>query len=187
MKKDGLADCFYTFNGKWVKNSITYDYGEEDKNYYNKNPHTLIRKKFMVETFKNSRLLIAVLGYYLCYINGHRVGDYELNSDWTNYKKRVYYDEYDVSSYLIEGENEITIELGNGMYNPSPLRLFGKYNLRERLAEIGESQIVCDLYIDGQLMLLSDESWESSAGNLIFNNAYLGEMIDLDLIENPWL
>ena len=38
------------------------------------------------------------------------------------FKKCVYYDVYDVSQFLKIGTNILEVELGNGMYNPAPLK-----------------------------------------------------------------
>ncbi|WP_337193779.1 family 78 glycoside hydrolase catalytic domain [Dickeya dianthicola] len=143
----------------------------------------------------DSSINVVGLGYYKLYINGKEVGDSELNTDWTNYNQTVYYDTYDVDSYLKSGENEILIELGNGWFNPAPLTLFGKYNLRNILT-IGEPQAIADLvikYSDASLTISSDESWEVCDGPYLFNNIYLGEVLDFRfmkdrstfLVDNP--
>lgn len=170
----------YTINGKWIQGK-KIEYGDEDEFYYQDHPHTILKRSFSVDSTDAAIFNIACLGYYIVYINNKRLGDIELNNDWTNYQKCVYYETYDISNYLQTGINEIVIELGNGMYNPSPLRLFGKYNLRERLHEVGQPKIICDLWIDGQLVLTSDENWQYCLGNILFNNLYLGEKVDFTM------
>lgn len=168
---------YKTIIGDWIRGR-NVDYGEEDELYYSEHRNTIVKRSFYIEKTNEAILNIGCLGYYIVYINGIRVGNDELNNDWTNYKKCVYYETYNVSHYLQVGENNIAIELGNGMYNPSPLKLFGKYNLRENLSEIGEPQVICDLWIDNNLVLSSDKNWKYSLGNILFNNLYLGETID---------
>ena len=132
--------------GKWIK-KVPKQYREDASDYYDDNQNTLLRKVFNIKKLDQKYYLnVGCLGYYIVYINGKRVGDYELNSDWTQYDKTIYYDTYEVSNLLVDGDNIIAFELGNGMYNPSPLRLFGKYNLRERLRVVGEPCIIADLY-----------------------------------------
>lgn len=173
LSKDNL------FRGSWIYGN-DFDYGLDDAGYYQNNHNTVLKKEFEVESFKEANFYIAALGYYILKINGKRVGDYELNSDWTDYQKIVYYDQYDISSYLKDGTNYLEIELGNGMYNPSPLKLFGKYNLREKLAEVGTPKIICDVEIDGEIFISSDDSWQYVSGNILFNNLYLGETVDFN-------
>ncbi len=172
LSKDSL------FRGEWIF-AKEYDYGEGDANYYQNDHNTILKKEFTVDNFEKASIYVASLGYYIVTLNGHRVGEDELNSDWTNYQKIVYYDEYDISNYLNDGINYLEIELGNGMYNPSPLKLFGKYNLREKLAEVGTPKVICDIAVDDKIILSSDKSWNWVNGNLLFNNLYLGETADL--------
>ncbi len=172
--------------GQWISN-FPKEYNDEASDYYDDNPNTLIRKEFKIKKSNNNYYLnVGCLGYYIAYINGHRVGDYELNSDWTQYDKTIYYDTYEVSELLTDGENVITFELGNGMYNPAPLRLFGKYNLRERLRLIGEPCLIVSIYENETCILKTDKSWKVSDGPLLFNNLYIGERFDARQAKDNW-
>lgn len=168
--------------GKWIQ-GLDIDYGKEDNLYYQNHRNIKLNRTFEIDNLGKCIFNIGCLGYYIIYINGKRVGNDELNNDWTNYQKCVYFETYDVSDYLCVGSNEIVIELGNGMYNPSPLKLFGKYNLREKLHEVGQPKVICDLWIDNNLVLSSDESWKYNFGNILFNNLYLGETVDYTVQE----
>lgn len=166
------------FSGQWIQGE-NYDYGNEDELYYHNHPNTILYKSFDLDRIDKENIFrIAVLGYYVLSVNGKRVSIAELNNDWTDFTKCVYFDEYDITNYLNVGMNEIEIELGNGMYNPSPLRLFGKYNLRQRLAEIGEPKAICELIVNQRTYLSSDSSWLYKPGYYLFNNLYLGEKVD---------
>ena len=167
----------WVFQGDWIRGKDV-DYGKDDELYYQANHNTILIKNFTLDKVESSYLYIAVLGYYIPYINGKRINEDELNSDWTNYKKGIYYDQYDITNYLKIGDNKLTIELGNGMYNPSPLRILGKYNLRQKLVEIGTPKIICDVVMDAKLLFSSDNSWLYKKGNITFNNLYLGERVD---------
>jgi alpha-L-rhamnosidase len=178
---------FGDFFGKWISNGEKL---ENEIDYYKDNRNCLIRKKFDVNSgIKEAFLYIVGLGYYNVYINGTKVGKAELNTDWTNYSKCVYYDVYEVSQYLTKGDNVISVELGNGWYNPAPLTLFGKYNLREVL-DIGEPKLIADLRIstnsNEKLIVATDESWETAKGEYLFNNVYLGERFDARLFNETW-
>lgn len=182
-----MAEKLKEIEGLWIS-KVPTQYKEDLSDYYGDNPNTLLRRVFKFE--KNNQkyyLKVGCLGYYIAYINGKRVGDYELNSDWTQYDKTIYFDIYDVTDYLVDGENVIAFELGNGMYNPSPLRLFGKYNLRERLRIIGEPCIIAALYQeDKECILKTDDSWKVGQGPILFNNLYLGERVDLRKSQIGW-
>ncbi len=163
---------------RWISGPA-YDYGTNDAGYYQAHRNHVLSRTFVVDTHAEALLKIAVLGYARVLINGQPLGNIELLGDWTNYTKLVYVRTFDVSDLVHEGENQIEVELGNGWYNPSPLTMFGKYNLRERLAEVGTPQVMLALETDGQTALVSDESWECHEGQLLFNNVYLGETCDL--------
>ncbi len=185
MKEMKFMTDDYQFKGCWIK-GYDRDYGQDDSLYYQDHRNTIVFKQFYMKSIKASYLYIATLGYSVISINGKRITQDELNLVWTQFQKCVYYDIYDVTSFLQIGQNEIQIELGNGMYNPSPLRLFGKYNLRERLKEIGEPRVICDLIQDENVILSSDESWLMKEGQFLFDNLYLGERVDLHDYESSF-
>lgn len=174
----------HTFHGVWIS-AEPVSYGEEDAHYYQDHPNAVLHKEFEVKEKKQVLCYIACLGYYIVYINGKRVGEDELNHDWTNPKACVYYEQYDITSYVSVGKNNMEIHLGNGMYNPAPLRLFGKYNLRERLQEIGEPQLLCDIIMGQAVLAKSDDSWRYEEGSYVFQNLYLGERIDFTKDRTP--
>ncbi len=166
---------------QWVSGA-EYDYGADDAGYYgDEHRNHVVRGTFAVRETDGVRLQIASLGYRTCRVNGLLVSDEELCGDWTRFDKLVYFDEYDLSALVRPGENVIEIELGNGWYNPSPLTLFGKYNLRERLAEVGTPAVLVAVTRGEELLARSDETWTYTLGQLTFNNVYLGERRDLTL------
>ena len=94
----------------------------------------MFRKSFPVKgSVKKARLYISGLGYYLSYINGKRIGDHELDTGWTDYVDRVYYSTYDVTELIQNGDNCLGVMVGNGWYNPLPLKMWGGKNIREAL------------------------------------------------------
>lgn len=188
---DGTAEIFSRsfrtgnfgdFTGDWIShNKVLLN----EADYYQENRNPLMRKTFEIsDTIEESFINIIGLGYYKLYVNGNEVGDAELNTDWTNYNKTVYYDTYDITSFLKQGMNEVLVELGNGWFNPAPLTLFGKYNLRKTLS-VGEPQLVADIIIkkaNETMVIPTDSSWEFAQGAYLFNNIYLGEVLDYRLI-----
>ena len=80
-------------------------------------PMPLFRKQFGVrDEIKRALLNVSGLGQYEFHINGAKVGDSELTPGWSDYRKTVFYDTYDVTSMVHDGENALGIMLGNGMY-----------------------------------------------------------------------
>jgi len=60
---------------------------------------------------------ISGLGFYELSINGEKVGNDKLTPGWSEYKKTVLYDTYDVTSMLQSDKNTLSVLLANGMYN----------------------------------------------------------------------
>lgn len=167
---------------RWISGP-EFDYGADDALYYEDHRNHVVRGTFALESVPDvATLSIAVLGYARVSVNGRAASDEALVGDWTNFSRLVTYRCWDVSELLAVGDNEVEVELGNGFYNPAPLRLFGKYNLRERLSAVGTPCVLASLSAgDGQTLLATGESWDCTLGQLTFNNPYLGERRDLRL------
>ncbi len=105
-----------------------------DEAFYRTDPAPLFRREFSLAAAPvRARLYVTGLGYYEAVLNGTRVGDRVLDPGWTMYGKRVFYSTYDVTRLLHQGRNCLGVTLGNGWYNPLPLRMWGHLNLREHL------------------------------------------------------
>lgn len=153
----------------------------KEATYFRDNPSIILSKKIQLDTpIKNAWIDLCGLGYYTLSINGGRVGKDCLNNDVTNYDKLVYYDTYDISKYLVIGENTITVELGNGWYNPAPINILGKYNVRRQLS-IGKPCLIAALDFEDSIgncwQVLTDKTWESAAGTILMNNVFVGEKV----------
>lgn len=66
---------------------------------------------------------------------------------WTNYSRRVLYSDYDITKMLEAGSNCIGVSLGNGWYNPLPLRMWGHLNIRKSLP-VGRPCFIAQLNVD---------------------------------------
>ncbi len=153
-----------------------------DQDFYKEDPAPLFRKEVHVaKQVKHARLYITGLGYYEATVNGKRVGDHVLDPGWTKFDKRVLYSTYDVTHLLAKGANCMGVTLGNGWYNPLPLRMWGHLDLREHLA-VGRPRFISQLHIeyaDGSVeTVVSDPSWKVSDGPMRRNSIYLGEVYD---------
>ncbi len=86
----------------------------------------------------SATLNISGLGQFEAHINGHNVTEAVLTPGWSDYRKRIYYDTYDVTKLVVPGENAIGVMLGNGMYNvESPANRYTKFRGTVRRAEAG--------------------------------------------------
>ena len=153
-----------------------------DEEQYREDPAPLLRREFaLAGEVQHARLHVSGLGYYEASLNGARVGDHVLDPLWTDYDTRVFYSTYDVTELVHEGTNAFGLTLGNGWYNPLPLRMWGHLNLREHLPT-GRPAAIAQLeieYTDGRReVIATDESWRQAPGPLLQNNIYLGEVYD---------
>jgi len=161
-----------------------------EQQMFEDDPAPLFRKEFLVEKrISRARVYVSGLGYYELRLNGQRVGDRVLDPGWTTYSKRVLYSTYDVTDQLKRGRNALGVMLGNGWFNPLPLRLFGRINLREYLT-VGEPRLILQLvadFTDGTSQtIVTDESWKVGNGPLLRNSVYLGEVYDARKEQPGW-
>lgn len=71
---------------------------------------------FLQKEIKKAVISVFGAGQYEAKINGRKIRNTFLDGVWTDYNKRVLYDTCDVTELLIQGQNNITIETGNGWY-----------------------------------------------------------------------
>jgi alpha-L-rhamnosidase len=167
------------WKGEWIGDGTTAP--ERDEDFYRKIPAPLFRKTFRTKKgIDRASLYISGLGYHEVYLNGEKVSNHRLDPGWTQFAKTVYYHAHDVTGQLISGNNALGVILGNGWYNPLPLRVFNR-NLREILT-IGQPKLRCQLIIDYEdgtsETIKSDTSWRTAPGPIVRNNVYLGEWYD---------
>jgi alpha-L-rhamnosidase len=161
-----------------------------DEAFYRDDPAPLFRREFSLPApVSRARLYITGLGYYEASLNGARVGDHVLDPGWTMYGKRVFYSTYDVTQAIRQGRNCLGVTVGNGWYNPLPLRLWGRLNLREHLA-VGRPRFIAQLEVEladgSRQTIASDTDWRVTEGPIVFNNVYLGEVYDARLASDGW-
>ena len=161
-----------------------------DSLLYNDHPAPLFRKEFSIAgKLKKGTLTITAAGYYLASINGQSIENNLLDPAWTNFSKRIYSSEYDVTSMIHAGKNVLGTILGNGFFNALPLRMFGRFNLREYLPT-GEPRFIAKLrleFSDGSVKeIVTDKDWKTSRGPILRNNVYMGEKFDANKEISGW-
>jgi len=173
-------DAFENSDVQWLADGRELPSG--DSLFYLDRPSPLFRKEFDAgNKIEYARLSITAAGYYKATLNGEDVGKNELDPAWTDYSKRIYYTEYDVTTLIDEGANCLGVSLGNGFYNPLPLRKWGHRNLRTD-TQVGKPTFLASLFIqykDGRSEeIVSDNSWKYSYGPILKNSVYLGVAYD---------
>ena len=147
----------------------------------------LLRKNFRVKpALVRATIHISGLSAYELTVNGHKIGDYLLTPGWTDYRKTVLYDTYDVTPQLKDGVNTIGIMLGNSVYNIQPdTTRYVKF-----LTTFGPAKAIAQLkleYADGsEQTVITDKSWKASPGPITYSNLYGGEDFNANLEQRGW-
>ena len=146
----------HTFIGQWISNAALAQLSP--RNVFHKqlsplpldcskhrNCHVLFRKRFtLTEEFGDARIFLSADDYYKLYINGRFV----TQGPAPSYHFQYNYNEVDLRPYLTVGENVIAVHtLYQGLIN--------------RVWQSGDQRhgFICDLVVDGQTVLSSDEGF----------------------------
>lgn len=164
----------------WISDALVLP--TSDSLFYLNNPAPIFRKEFLAkDNIKSATLYITAAGYYKATINGADLKENILDPAWTDFSKRIYVARYDVMNLLEEEGNCIGVSLGNGFYNPLPLRMWGRRNLREHLS-VGKPAFIAKLiltYENGETdEFVSDTSWKYTYGPIQKNSVYIGVAYD---------
>ena len=129
---------------------------------------------------------VSGVGQYELRINGRKIGNRELAPGWTNYRKTVLYNAYDVTAALGAGDNAIGLMLANGFYN-----VFQSPNRYSKLTgTFGQPQAMVQILIDGAdgktTEIVSDGAWTTHPGPITFSHEYGGEDYDARLEPAGW-
>ncbi len=154
----------------------------------------IFMKKIFAENPGQSEIEIAGLGFFELRINGKKVSEDVLVPPASDYGKRdlstlyypihdtfshrVYYCRYDLSDYLICGENTLEVQLGGGYYCQEVRTGEGKLSY-------GKPILAASLTVDGK-EYRSDESWVWRDSVIVSNNLYTGETHDFRHRDEEW-
>ena len=108
------------------------------------NRHILFRKKVVLEKASKAILKITADDYFKLYINGV----YVTQGPPPSYPDHYYFMEIDITPFLKEGVNTFAV---HNYYQGLINRVWVSGDLR--------SMFWCELYLDGKVALVSDESW----------------------------
>jgi len=134
---------------------------------------------------KSARLYATALGAYEIFLNGKRVGDDVLAPGWTDYRERVKYQTYDVTSLLASGENAIAALLAPGWYE-TPLEWFQQPNNYGDTPPALRAQLRIE-HTDGSVeWVTTDASWRANTSYILHSEIYDGESQDARLAQESW-
>ncbi|MCX6879810.1 MAG: glycoside hydrolase family 78 protein [Verrucomicrobia bacterium] len=148
-------------------------------------PAPYLRKDFSVaQAVKRATVYVTALGAYELRLNGKRVGKDVLAPGWTEFRKRVHYQTYDVTAQVGPGANAIGAILGDGWY-ASDLAHLGRRNVyggRPRFL----AQLVMELADGTTQVVVSDPTWKASYGPIKHADLLIGCEYDARLEMAGW-
>lgn len=144
-----------------------------------------LRRSFnTVRPVKKARIYASAHGVYQLFMNGKKIDERRLAPETSVYEKILYYQTYDITEYLLNGENAIGVMLGDGWWI-GRLGISGdSCNYGSRLGFIMQLEI---MYEDGKVEIIhSDEGFKSKESWIRYSDLYIGEMQDLQLENAAW-
>lgn len=136
-------------------------------------------------------LYITGLGFFEARLNGKRIGNEYFQPVASDYEKRkfdkltypcrdsfthrIYYNQYDISEYLNEGENLLEVQLGGGWYIQTERIAEGNMSYGERC------KCIFALHA-GDETVVSDGSEEWKISQIICSELFIGEVIDPSVV-----
>jgi alpha-L-rhamnosidase len=145
----------------------------------------MLRREFSVsKPIRRAWLYASALGIYQAYLNGKQVGDQYFAPGWTNYKKTIEYQTYDVTTLLKQGANAIAAQLAPGWYAGN-IAWFGPNHYGNTPGFLAELHVE---YEDGTsgLAVATDGMWKASAGPVLSADILNGESYDANLEQSGW-
>ncbi len=153
-----------------------------------------IRKEFNLrDEISEARLYVCGLGQYSAFLNGNEVAAEEIfKPALSDYRKRVYFNAYDVTEQLHKGDNALGIILAGGRYFAM------RYNRGENewggethVMHYGRPRMILQLevtYKDGSTeRIVSNDSWKiTNNGPIRSLNEFDGETYDQRLELGDW-
>jgi len=143
-----------------------------------------LRKTFNVtKTVARATVYATALGIYELRLNGKRIGDHILAPEWTDYSKRLRYQEYDVTDLLASGRNVIGAQVANGWYSGhignGGYRYWGKSPALFAQLEL--------TYADGGTeRVVTDGTWKSRVSPMLSTDFMMGEDYDATKEVRGW-
>ncbi len=132
-----------------------------------------------------ARIYATALGTYELSLGGQRVDDRVLAPGWTDYRVRVHYQTYDVTTRLTTGDNLLEATVGDGWYAGHLATPFGCswYGTDKAL------KLALHLdYADGthEVVSTADDGWQAGTGPVRLGDLMEGQITDLTRSAGAW-
>ncbi|WP_134740973.1 family 78 glycoside hydrolase catalytic domain [Nocardioides sp. 503] len=146
----------------------------------------LLRTEFATDegkTVESARVYASAHGIYELNLNGEEVGDQLLAPGWTDYRKRIQSQTYDVTELVRSGENAFGAELADGWW-AGKVGMWGPTMYGDQLALVARLRVD---YTDGTSEWVdTDDSWKSHYGPYVFTDNIDGQTYDARAEQTGW-
>lgn len=159
----------------WKCHLIEAESADWTENYHRP---TIFRREFSLrQQIRRARLYITSHGIYTAKLNGRSIGDHVLSPGWTNYKNRLTYQTFDVSSHVGTDLNTLDVTVAPGWYCGRLGWRAGKTNVYG--SALGLIALLQVEYEDGESIVLgTDSGWQWGYGPTLSSELYDGEVFD---------
>jgi alpha-L-rhamnosidase len=149
-------------------------------------PSPMLRRRFDLPVKPTAgRLHITALGLYEPHLNGRRIGDLELRPGWTDYRRRLQVQTYDVTDQLREGTNVLGVWLGDGWYSGKVAHLQRGAVYRDAPRLLAALTITDAAGHDHRVC--TDACWRWNPGPIVSADLMDGEHFDARQRVDDWL
>ncbi len=125
-----------------------------------------------------AELEVTCDGVYEAVLNGDRVGNFILAPGWTEYRKRLQVQTYDITALLHEN-NMLEITVGNGWFRRTNAPWTGTQNPDEFLPAMVIAAVHLVYEDGGEEVLPTNSSWEVSESTITLSGIFEGEDADM--------
>ncbi|WP_161934850.1 alpha-L-rhamnosidase [Frankia sp. R43] len=163
------------WTARWVESTIPRP-AAESWGHGTQPPAVEFLRNFAVHhPIRSARLYATALGVYRLTLNGLRPDDRELAPEFSVYRRRLYYQTYDVTAQLREGANTLSMYVGDGWYF-CPVTRPLSYELRELPAVLFQLELEYENNLTETVF--SDGSEICRTGPVRSSDLYWGERFD---------
>lgn len=150
-------------------------------------PAPFFRKAFAAEKTAQAEIVITATGFYRLFVNGRDVTKGVLAPYISSPDDLIYYDRYDVSGDLVEGENVVAVLLGNGFQNDPGGAIWDFEKAPWRGAPSFAMRLSLTAADGSTTELESDESFRVCDSPILFDDYRCGEVYDARLEKEGYL
>lgn len=195
FEKNGFAKCGVTYNkdgARYIKveKSFVFD-GCMWLSFNEECEAAIVKKKFEISPDgQKVYLTAATLGFCEIFVNGKSVSDRLFAPAWSNYNERdlsvlcypifdtltyrVYYERFDITELLKNGENTVVFHIGGGWYCQHESR-------NEGINKYGFLKLCFKVTANGETVAKSDDDTYFAKSFVTRASIYFGEVQDLRL------